>query len=708
MKKYSAEKAYLRHNFLKNIRTMLLFVLILLLIILLFGYVVQRNEMRNAERGVGVMTTTLNREVDRLYDVLSVINESEGIRQIKAKKHLDEISDYYGLTVATTLVTKSFANMESVENYFLSFGQNGLVLSNMGTFLNDSAYYLICNFPIRYVEGESDAPIFLSPCPEYRLFTYTTSPIPTVVTMQGAFCLCAHFVTPGSMNAVLVIKDSFIRELYPYAFENSSALTIRANDGTVLYSYGTPIRGGVKWKIRDSGSLFTVEASFSLWTILARLRFLIITSLILIVAGIGLCLALAWRLTRAKYVTIRPIIGILNPQIDARDDERLISSYIDRVNADRDQRLAQISVMRRSLKRNVQMMLLNGVVDLPANILSEFPKSYRVVYGYMKSATDSIPLVDRLLLEQLLHEMPGKLEPYYLGDSAFAFVYPATDAGRQKNEELERLSARLSDDVQLVYSAVHENPEDACRIFEEMRRASLSGLWPEEAEDAQPIGFRHMEELYQSLSYDEVADVRRHIVEYIDHSLNQGKPLREVYLQVCGIVGFAAQTCGYEALDLQAYSMNIRPQALIDNLLEAVADMCDWRDARRQRFDDERRQEIISYISAHLSDQNLTAQQVGEVYGLSEHAVQTLVKNETNMSFAAYLQRARLEKSLELLASDAMPVYAISEACGFSTLSTFQKAFKRMYDIAPGEWRKRAQDRAAASEENSRAAAKDS
>ena len=58
------------------------------------------------------------------------------------------------------------------------------------------------------------------------------------------------------------------------------------------------------------------------------------------------------------------------------------------------------------------------------------------------------------------------------------------------------------------------------------------------------------------------------------------------------------------------------------------------------------------------------------------------------MGLPAYLLKLRLEQAAEQLVSTDLPVYVICEQAGFNTLSTFQKAFKRSYAMAPGEYRR--------------------
>ena len=57
------------------------------------------------------------------------------------------------------------------------------------------------------------------------------------------------------------------------------------------------------------------------------------------------------------------------------------------------------------------------------------------------------------------------------------------------------------------------------------------------------------------------------------------------------------------------------------------------------------------------------------------------------MNFRAYLQKLRLEKAAELLASTRLPVGTIARRVGYRDFSRFGLHFKRMHGVEPRRWR---------------------
>jgi AraC family transcriptional regulator, exoenzyme S synthesis regulatory protein ExsA len=54
---------------------------------------------------------------------------------------------------------------------------------------------------------------------------------------------------------------------------------------------------------------------------------------------------------------------------------------------------------------------------------------------------------------------------------------------------------------------------------------------------------------------------------------------------------------------------------------------------------------------------------------------------------AKYILQRKLEKAIQLLQHKSKPISEIAYACGFETISNFDKAFKKHYGKSPSEYR---------------------
>lgn len=98
--------------------------------------------------------------------------------------------------------------------------------------------------------------------------------------------------------------------------------------------------------------------------------------------------------------------------------------------------------------------------------------------------------------------------------------------------------------------------------------------------------------------------------------------------------------------------------------------------------------QVQDYISAHL-DEELNLEKLAQISSFSLFHFHRIFKGITGETLYDFIQRIRLEKSCILLSSNPdLKIINIAMDCGFSTPSSFSKAFKNFYNISPSEYRK--------------------
>jgi transcriptional regulator GlxA family with amidase domain len=75
--------------------------------------------------------------------------------------------------------------------------------------------------------------------------------------------------------------------------------------------------------------------------------------------------------------------------------------------------------------------------------------------------------------------------------------------------------------------------------------------------------------------------------------------------------------------------------------------------------------------------------------GLSERHLARLFRAETGTTVAHHVEHVRVEAARRLLESDGCGLDVIARRCGFGTIETFHRSFKRRTGITPGEHRTR-------------------
>ncbi|GAA2734595.1 AraC family transcriptional regulator [Streptomyces nogalater] len=102
---------------------------------------------------------------------------------------------------------------------------------------------------------------------------------------------------------------------------------------------------------------------------------------------------------------------------------------------------------------------------------------------------------------------------------------------------------------------------------------------------------------------------------------------------------------------------------------------------------------ILGFIDANLADPRLGPAAVAGFHHLSLRALHALFRQQDGGTVAAVIRRRRLERCREDLADprlDALPVAAIGARWGLGHPQGFSRAFRTMFGMAPGEYRRAA------------------
>ncbi len=99
-------------------------------------------------------------------------------------------------------------------------------------------------------------------------------------------------------------------------------------------------------------------------------------------------------------------------------------------------------------------------------------------------------------------------------------------------------------------------------------------------------------------------------------------------------------------------------------------------------------QDIIDYIEAHLF-MELSLSTLAKQAGFSEFHFLRVFQAMTGTTVMDYLRKRRLICAANKVAYSNERLLDIALDCGFSTPETFTRAFRRLYGMTPGEYRKR-------------------
>lgn len=97
---------------------------------------------------------------------------------------------------------------------------------------------------------------------------------------------------------------------------------------------------------------------------------------------------------------------------------------------------------------------------------------------------------------------------------------------------------------------------------------------------------------------------------------------------------------------------------------------------------------VAAYIIEHCTE-DLTLESVSAYFGYEPHYFSRCLKQVSDFNFRRLINRCRIDIARDLLENEETSVTAISLACGYSCLRTFNRVFKQLEGCTPQEYRER-------------------
>ena len=98
---------------------------------------------------------------------------------------------------------------------------------------------------------------------------------------------------------------------------------------------------------------------------------------------------------------------------------------------------------------------------------------------------------------------------------------------------------------------------------------------------------------------------------------------------------------------------------------------------------------VMQYLEGHIGDPTLSNGALAKLMGFSEVHFRKQFTQLYGMPPHRYILELRIRRAKQLLSDGILPVSAIAEQCGFSSVYHFSRAFKTRVGIAPTEYTRR-------------------
>ncbi|MCD8023244.1 MAG: response regulator [Lachnospiraceae bacterium] len=103
-------------------------------------------------------------------------------------------------------------------------------------------------------------------------------------------------------------------------------------------------------------------------------------------------------------------------------------------------------------------------------------------------------------------------------------------------------------------------------------------------------------------------------------------------------------------------------------------------------------EKIMIYIQRNYQ-KDLNQDFIASLFYLNRSYLSTLFKSRTGMKFVDYLNKVRLEKAMELLATSDRKMYQIARSVGYDNVKYFFRVFKKSTGLTPEQYRQQASEK---------------
>ena len=107
-----------------------------------------------------------------------------------------------------------------------------------------------------------------------------------------------------------------------------------------------------------------------------------------------------------------------------------------------------------------------------------------------------------------------------------------------------------------------------------------------------------------------------------------------------------------------------------------------------QHFQDGLLQEILDYMNSMITEP-LTIEEICHKFSISRSSLQTLFRNNLEISPKNYMVQIKLKKSKELIRENKYTISEIAFMLGFSSIHYFSRTFKQHFNLTPSEYAKK-------------------
>ncbi len=141
-------------------------------------------------------------------------------------------------------------------------------------------------------------------------------------------------------------------------------------------------------------------------------------------------------------------------------------------------------------------------------------------------------------------------------------------------------------------------------------------------------------------------------------------------------------------LSIQRVSELMSLQEIFDYYDAALISIIDLleKNERQQKEENRLDDEILDYVEKNYCDPEISLQQLSDKFDVSNKYLLLLFKQRYNTTYLQYIQSKRIEKAIELMEQNELPISEIGAKVGYENQLTFRRNFKAQTGFNPSEY----------------------
>ena len=126
---------------------------------------------------------------------------------------------------------------------------------------------------------------------------------------------------------------------------------------------------------------------------------------------------------------------------------------------------------------------------------------------------------------------------------------------------------------------------------------------------------------------------------------------------------------------------DLSEDASLENYGQIALELCEKN--KQPENDNQLIVRIQAYIDENYGDQSLCLSKISDLFHISESYFSFLFKKTVGVNFSTYLEQIRMAQAKHLLETTNIKIADLYVAVGYNNLTSFRRAFKKKYGIAP-------------------------